>query len=124
HCALAQGRRHGDYEPEARSGRALAGRRQYRRRRRFCPLAGAWRQGEDAVNGPRFNEMLALISRGLMVRTDSRQVQPGEVFALMPSAADKAAAYLADALSRGAGWVVAGHGVSMPGDMKAGLVRV
>jgi UDP-N-acetylmuramoyl-L-alanyl-D-glutamate--2,6-diaminopimelate ligase len=76
------------------------------------------------VNGPRFNEMLALVSRGLMVRTDSRQVQPGEVFALMPSAADKAAVYLADALSRGAGWVVAGHGISMPGDMKAGLVRV
>ncbi len=76
------------------------------------------------MNGPRFNEMLALVSRGLMVRTDSRQVQPGEVFALMPSAADKAAVYLADALSRGAGWVVAGHGISMPGDMKAGLVRV
>jgi len=76
------------------------------------------------VNGPRFNELLALVSRGLMVRTDSRQVRPGDVFALMPSAADKSAAFLADALSRGAAWVVADHHAAVPGDMKAGLVRV
>lgn len=76
------------------------------------------------MNGPRFNELLALVGRGLMVRTDSRQVKPGEVFALMPSAADKSAAFLADALSRGAGWVVVDHQTALPGDTAAALVRV
>lgn len=76
------------------------------------------------MNGPRFNEMLALVGRGLMVRTDSRQVLPGEVFVLMPSAADKAAAYLSDALSRGAGWIVVGQEMPVPGDLQASLVRV
>jgi len=76
------------------------------------------------VNGPRWSELLTLVGRGLMVQTDSRAVQPGEVFALMPAAGGKSAAYLADALSRGAGWVVAGHGEAMPGDMGAHLVRV
>lgn len=76
------------------------------------------------MNGPRYNELLALVSRGLMVRTDSRQVTPGEAFVLMPSTADKAEAFLADALSRGAAWVVADRQTPLPGDMTAALVRV
>jgi len=76
------------------------------------------------VNGPHYNELLALVGRGLMVRTDSRLVQPGEVFALMPSAADKAADFLADALARGAGWLVLDQNTPVPGDTAAGLVRV
>ncbi|MBI5520537.1 MAG: UDP-N-acetylmuramoyl-L-alanyl-D-glutamate--2,6-diaminopimelate ligase [Desulfovibrio sp.] len=59
-----------------------------------------------------------------MVRTDSRQVQPGEVFVLMPSAAGQSAAFLADALARGAGWVVLDQNEPVPGDMAAALVRV
>lgn len=76
------------------------------------------------MNGPRFNELLAIVGRGLMVRTDSRQVNPGEVFVLMPSAAVKSDAFLADALSRGAGWIVVDHQTALPGDMQAALVRV
>ncbi len=76
------------------------------------------------MNGPRWNELTALVGRGLMVRTDSRQVQPGEVFVLMPSAADKGQAFLADALGRGAGWVVLDQHQSVPGDLSASLVRV
>ncbi len=76
------------------------------------------------MNGPRLNELLALVGRGLMVRTDSRQVKPGEVFALMPSAADKSAAFLADALAHGAGWVVLDQNTAVPGDMQASIVRV
>ncbi|MDR3640624.1 MAG: UDP-N-acetylmuramoyl-L-alanyl-D-glutamate--2,6-diaminopimelate ligase [Humidesulfovibrio sp.] len=75
------------------------------------------------MNGPRFKELLALVSRGLMVQTDSRLVKPGEAFVLMPSAADKSAAFLADALSRGAAWIVADQNVAVPGDMQAALVR-
>lgn len=76
------------------------------------------------MSGPRFNELLSMVGRGLMVQTDSRLVKPGEVFVLMPSAADKSAAFLADALAHGAGWVVVGESQPVPGDMAAGLVRV
>jgi len=76
------------------------------------------------VNGPRFNELLALVSRGLMVQTDSRQVKPGEAFVLMPAAADKSAAFLADALAHGAAWVVLNHDEPAPESMRATLVRV
>jgi len=76
------------------------------------------------VNGPRFNELLALVSRGLMVQTDSRAVRPGEVFVVMPTAGDKAPAFLADALAHGAAWIVADHNLCVPGDMPAAIVRV
>jgi UDP-N-acetylmuramoyl-L-alanyl-D-glutamate--2,6-diaminopimelate ligase len=80
------------------------------------------------VNGPRWSELLTMVGRGLVVQTDSRAVQPGQVFALMPSAGDKAGAYLADALARGAAWIVADHNTDLPGDLpgggKVGLVRV
>ncbi len=76
------------------------------------------------MSGPRFNELLSMVGRGLMVRTDSREVQPGEVFVLMPTAGDKSGDFLGDALSHGAGWVVVGEGQPVPGDMSAGLVRV
>jgi len=76
------------------------------------------------VNGPRWNELLAQVGRGLLVQTDSRLVKPGEVFALMPSAADKSAAFLADALARGAAWIVVDQQVALPGDMPAAMVRV
>jgi UDP-N-acetylmuramoyl-L-alanyl-D-glutamate--2,6-diaminopimelate ligase len=76
------------------------------------------------VSAPRFNELVSMVGRGLMVRTDSRQVKPGDVFVLMPSAADKSAAFLADALQNGAGWVVVDQNQPVPGDMAAALVRV
>ena len=65
-----------------------------------------------AANKARWNELLTLVGRGLMVRTDSRQVQPGEVFVLLPSAGDKGQAFLADALARGAAWIVTGPTIS------------
>ncbi|MBA4356644.1 MAG: UDP-N-acetylmuramoyl-L-alanyl-D-glutamate--2,6-diaminopimelate ligase [Desulfovibrio sp.] len=72
-----------------------------------------------ATRKARWNELLTLVGRGLMVRTDSRQVRPGEVFALMPSAGEHSQAFLAEALARGAAWIVAettvsGQGLALP----------
>ncbi|MDQ7834604.1 MAG: UDP-N-acetylmuramoyl-L-alanyl-D-glutamate--2,6-diaminopimelate ligase [Humidesulfovibrio sp.] len=77
-----------------------------------------------AARKARWNELLAMVGRGLMVRTDSREVSPGEVFALMPAAGDKSATYLAQALEKGAAWIVAGTGVVLPNSAKARLMTV
>ena len=67
-----------------------------------------------AARKARWNELLALVGRGLMVRTDSREVRPGEVFVLMPMAGERSGAFLAQALGNGAAWIVAGPGVALP----------
>jgi UDP-N-acetylmuramoyl-L-alanyl-D-glutamate--2,6-diaminopimelate ligase len=77
-----------------------------------------------AARKARWNELLALVGRGLMVRTDSREVRPGEVFALMPAAGDKSAEFLAQALGKGAAWVVAGPEVLLPHSETARLMTV
>jgi len=51
-------------------------------------------------------ELKELVAGGLMVRTDSRLVQPGEVFVAMPGAGVDAACFIPDAVERGAAWVV------------------
>jgi UDP-N-acetylmuramoyl-L-alanyl-D-glutamate--2,6-diaminopimelate ligase len=71
-----------------------------------------------------WNELLAKVGRGLMVRTDSREVQPGEVFVLMPAAGDRSAAFLAQALDKGAAWVVAAPDVALPAGATAKLMPV
>ena len=62
----------------------------------------------------RWNELKALVGRGLMVRTDSREVLPGEVFVAMPAAADKTGAFIAAAIERGAAWIIAPKGTPLP----------
>ncbi len=62
-----------------------------------------------AMDNPEHMLWLDLVDKvrgGLKVRTDSRAVQPGEVFVCMPSAQDKADAFMADAVARGAAYVV------------------
>ena len=59
-----------------------------------------------------------------MVRTDSREVRPGEVFALMPAAAEKSDAFLAQALAKGAAWIVSGPGVLLPQSETVKLMTV
>lgn len=56
-----------------------------------------------------WRELLNKVANGLMVRTDSRKVQPGEVFVAMPGAKESGSKYIFDALERGAGYVVADH---------------
>ncbi|MDO9632333.1 MAG: Mur ligase family protein, partial [Humidesulfovibrio sp.] len=77
-----------------------------------------------ATRKARWNELMALVGRGLMVRTDSREVRPGEAFALMPAAGGNSSAFLAQALSKGAAWIVAGPGVTLPQDATARLMAV
>ncbi|MBU1228645.1 MAG: UDP-N-acetylmuramoyl-L-alanyl-D-glutamate--2,6-diaminopimelate ligase [Proteobacteria bacterium] len=77
-----------------------------------------------AARKARWNELLALVGRGLMVRTDSREVRPGEVFVLMPSTGERSPAFLADALARGAAWVVAGPDAALPQGSAAKLAVV
>jgi UDP-N-acetylmuramoyl-L-alanyl-D-glutamate--2,6-diaminopimelate ligase len=77
-----------------------------------------------ATRKARWNELMALVGRGLMVRTDSRLVRPGEAFALMPAAGGRSGEYLAQALASGAAWVVAGPEVTLPQGAKARLMAV
>ncbi|MDK2955076.1 MAG: UDP-N-acetylmuramoyl-L-alanyl-D-glutamate--2,6-diaminopimelate ligase [Desulfovibrionales bacterium] len=52
-------------------------------------------------------DLLDKVSQGLMVRTNSKMVQPGEVFVAIPGVKVDGAAYIPDALQRGAGVVIA-----------------
>ena len=61
---------------------------------------------------------------GLDVAADSRKVCPGGVFVAMAGARDDGARYVADALARGAAYVVAGPGLGLPTGAEAGLVTV
>ncbi|BBD08549.1 UDP-N-acetylmuramoyl-L-alanyl-D-glutamate--2,6-diaminopimelate ligase [Desulfovibrio ferrophilus] len=69
-----------------------------------------------------WDELLAKVADGLMVRSDSRAVQPGEVFVAIPGASTDATAYVPDAVARGAAYVVARSGQHMPAGTKAKLI--
>ncbi len=62
------------------------------------------------VEGP-WQALLDKVRAGLMVRTDSRLVNPGEVFVAMPAAGDKRAQFIRDAVARGAETVVSAEPV-------------
>ncbi|MFZ5425790.1 MAG: Mur ligase domain-containing protein, partial [Thermodesulfobacteriota bacterium] len=67
----------------------------------------------------------ALIDRvagGLEVRTDSRQVRPGDVFVAVPGAAVDGARFIPMALEKGAAFVVAATDAGWPSDAKSSLV--
>lgn len=54
-----------------------------------------------------FEELVKLVRDGLMVRTDSRQVQQGECFVAMPGVAVRGIDYIPMALGKGAAYIVA-----------------
>lgn len=64
----------------------------------------------------------ALEVRGL--RTDSRHVEPGDLFFAVPGAAQDGASYVAEALARGAAAVVAPAGVRLPPGSAVPLLTV
>jgi UDP-N-acetylmuramoyl-L-alanyl-D-glutamate--2,6-diaminopimelate ligase len=59
-------------------------------------------------------ELKTLVAAGLMVRTDSRQVLPGEVFVAVPGAGLDGARFIPDAVERGAAWVVTRDAGAVP----------
>lgn len=71
-----------------------------------------------------FAALLPLVADGgLMVRTDSRQVQPGEVFVAIPGSRVNGAEFIPQALENGAAWVVTRNADHWPqGD--AGTARL
>ncbi|MBU1001985.1 MAG: UDP-N-acetylmuramoyl-L-alanyl-D-glutamate--2,6-diaminopimelate ligase [Proteobacteria bacterium] len=69
-----------------------------------------------------WDELLAEVAGGLMVRSDSRAVRPGEVFVAIPGANADAAAFVPDAVARGAAYVVARSADQMPAGTRAKLI--
>ena len=69
-----------------------------------------------------WNKLMEKVAAGLMVRTDSRQVRPGEVFVAVPGVGADGAAFVPDALERGAAWVVAQTGDTFTAGSAARLV--
>jgi UDP-N-acetylmuramoyl-L-alanyl-D-glutamate--2,6-diaminopimelate ligase len=62
-----------------------------------------------------------LVARGLEVRTDSRRVQPGEVFVAVPGTMRDGSEFIPMALERGAAYVVAANAKAWPQTAKAAL---
>jgi len=69
-----------------------------------------------------WEDLLDKVASGLMVRTDSRQVRPGEVFVAMPGRLADGSCYVPDALGRGAAFVVARSDAHWPVAAKAKLI--
>jgi UDP-N-acetylmuramoyl-L-alanyl-D-glutamate--2,6-diaminopimelate ligase len=70
-----------------------------------------------------FNDLLARAATGTMVRTDSRQVAPGEIFVALPGTRTDGTRFIPDALDRGAAFVVAPPGTALPTGSTAILVH-
>lgn len=66
-------------------------------------------------------DLKALVARGLTVRTDSRRVQPGEVFVAVPGASRDGSEFIPMALERGAAYVVAAKNAVWTQSAKATL---
>lgn len=59
---------------------------------------------------------------GLMARTDSRKVRPGDIFVAVPGVSADGAAFIPDAVANGAAYVVAREGAQLPTGTEAKLV--
>ncbi len=70
----------------------------------------------------KFDELRALVAGGLMVRTDSRLVRPGEVFVAVPGAGVDGARFIPDAIERGAAWVVTADRYAIPHKAEVNVV--
>jgi len=66
-----------------------------------------------------FEELVRRVTDGVAVRTHSAQVQPGDAFVAVPGAVADGAAFIPDAVERGAGYVLAAEGVQLPADLAA-----
>jgi UDP-N-acetylmuramoyl-L-alanyl-D-glutamate--2,6-diaminopimelate ligase len=71
-----------------------------------------------------WERLLALVAGGLEVRSDSRLVEKGDAFVALPGAARDGADFVAMAASKGAAYVVAAKGASLPEACAAEVVRV
>ncbi|MFP5239702.1 MAG: Mur ligase domain-containing protein, partial [Acidobacteriota bacterium] len=67
-------------------------------------------------------DLLNRVAAGLPIRTDSRLVEPGDVFVAVPGAAQDGALYVPMAVEKGAGYVVAASGENFPEGARAELV--
>lgn len=63
--------------------------------------------GMQRHESPAFEELKRLAGGGVMVRTHSAQVQPGDIFVAVPGVTSDGAAYIPDAVARGASHVLA-----------------
>lgn len=71
-----------------------------------------------------FMNVKELVYAGLPVRSDSRRVQSGDVFVALPGVKSDGAAYIADALERGAGIIVTQSPDAVPAECKAEVIIV
>ncbi|WP_419786891.1 UDP-N-acetylmuramoyl-L-alanyl-D-glutamate--2,6-diaminopimelate ligase [Pseudodesulfovibrio sp.] len=62
---------------------------------------------EEKAGVMQFETLLKKVAKGLMVRTDSRQVQPGECFVAMPGTQVRGIDFIPSALDKGAKYIVA-----------------
>ena len=70
-----------------------------------------------------FEQLLELVRKGLMVRTDSREVLPGEAFVAMPGVHVRGNAFVGDAVARGAEYVVTDLGGGWDADDRPTVIR-
>ncbi|MFP5223018.1 MAG: UDP-N-acetylmuramoyl-L-alanyl-D-glutamate--2,6-diaminopimelate ligase [Acidobacteriota bacterium] len=76
----------------------------------------------SAMNQTGWNDLLATVASGVEVRTDSRAVEPGDVFVAIPGTVRDGGEFIPMALSRGAAFVVARSDTHWPADAGASLV--
>ncbi len=76
-------------------------------------------QGGENRTPESWESLLQRVKQGLPVRTDSRTVESGDVFVAMPGAACDGAAFIPQALERGAAFVVCGKGTHLPAGVTA-----
>ncbi|MFP4316489.1 MAG: UDP-N-acetylmuramoyl-L-alanyl-D-glutamate--2,6-diaminopimelate ligase [Desulfovibrionales bacterium] len=69
-----------------------------------------------------WSELLTRVSAGMMVRTDSREIQPGEAFAALPGSRVDGSTFIPEALARGAKLIIAKPGTPLPAGADAVLV--
>lgn len=66
-----------------------------------------------------YAELLNRVADGLMVRTHSAQVQPGDAFVALPGSNTDGSAYIPDAVERGAAYVLVREGVEPQAGLEA-----
>jgi len=70
----------------------------------------------------KWQQLLGLVAQGLMVRSDSRLIRPGEVFVAVAGVGTDGARFIGDAIERGAEWIVTSDPHSIPHKSTVGVV--
>ncbi|SKA69678.1 UDP-N-acetylmuramoylalanyl-D-glutamate--2,6-diaminopimelate ligase [Desulfobaculum bizertense DSM 18034] len=86
-------------------------------------LVDARRRAELKYMKDMWTKLVRAVAKGLMVRSDSRQVKPGEAFVAVPGVGVDGAQYIPAALEQGAEWIVAVPGTVLPEGAQATLVE-